>query len=118
MVGFVFNNNLYFKNLKNGNITQVTTDGAKNAIINGMCDWVYEEEFSFTRAFYWSPDSKKIAFIRFDESNVPEFTMQLYNDDMYPIHQTFKYPKVGEKNADVTAWVFEMARGKAVPKPI
>ncbi len=118
MVGFVFNNNLYFKNLKNGNITQVTTDGAKNAIINGMCDWVYEEEFSFTRAFYWSPDSKKIAFIRFDERNVPEFTMQLYNDDMYPIHQTFKYPKVGEKNAEVSAWVFEMARGKAVKADI
>ncbi len=118
MVGFVFNNNLYFKNLKNGNITQITTDGAKNTIINGMCDWVYEEEFSFTRAFYWSPDSKKIGFIRFDERNVPEFTMQIYKDERYPIQETFKYPKVGEKNADVTAWIYEMSRGKAVKADI
>lgn len=117
-VGFVFNNNLYIQNIKSGNVTQVTTDGAKNAIINGMCDWVYEEEFSFTRAFYWSPDSKKLAFIRFDESKVPEFTMQLYRGEMYPIHETFKYPKVGEKNADVTAWVYEMSRGKSVKTDI
>ena len=112
-VGFVFNNNLYLKNLKSNNITQITNDGTKNKIINGMCDWVYEEEFSFTRAFYWSPDSKKIAFMRFDESKVPEFTMQLYMDDMYPIHETFKYPKVGEKNAEVTAWVYDLSQTKA-----
>ncbi|MBK8056084.1 MAG: S9 family peptidase [Saprospiraceae bacterium] len=112
-VGFVFNNNLYFQNLKSGNITQVTTDGVKNKIINGMCDWVYEEEFSFTRAFYWSPDSKKIAYIRFDETNVPEFTMQLFKDGMYPENETFKYPKVGEKNAEVSAWVYELSRGKS-----
>ncbi|MBP6447232.1 MAG: S9 family peptidase [Saprospiraceae bacterium] len=112
-VGFVFNNNLYFQNLKSGNITQVTTDGVKNKIINGMCDWVYEEEFSFTRAFYWSPDSKKIAYIRFDETNVPEFTMQLFKGDMYPENETFKYPKVGEKNAEVSAWVYELSRGKS-----
>ncbi|MBK9565147.1 MAG: DPP IV N-terminal domain-containing protein [Saprospiraceae bacterium] len=55
------------------------------------------EEFSFTRAFYWSPDSKKIAYIRFDETNVPEFTMQLFKGDMYLENETFKYPKVGEK---------------------
>ncbi len=112
-VGFVFSNNLYIKNLKSNNITQITADGVKNKIINGMCDWVYEEEFSFTRAFYWSPDSKKIAFIRFDESKVPEFTMQLYMDDSYPIHETFKYPKVGEKNAAVTAWMYDISRAKA-----
>lgn len=112
-VGFVFNNNLYFKNLKTNNIIQVTADGAPNKIINGMCDWVYEEEFSFTRSFCWSPDSKKIAFIRFDESKVPEFTMQLYKDDIYPVHKTFKYPKVGEKNAEVTAWIYDLSRGKA-----
>lgn len=112
-VGFVFNNNLYFQSVKSGNVTQITTDGVKNKIINGMCDWVYEEEFSFTRAFYWSPDSKKIAFIRFDETKVPEFTMQLFKDGMYPENEVFKYPKVGEKNADVSAWVYEMSKGKS-----
>lgn len=114
MVAFTHNNNLYIRYLANDNVTQITKDGEKNKIINGLCDWVYEEEFSFTRAFYWSPDSKKIAFIRFDESKVPEFTMQLYNGDMYPENVTFKYPKVGEKNSDVTAWVYELSRGKAV----
>ncbi len=114
MVAFTHNNNLYIRYLANDNVTQITKDGEKNKIINGLCDWVYEEEFSFTRAFYWSPDSKKIAFIRFDESKVPEFNMQLYNGDMYPENVTFKYPKVGEKNSDVTAWVYELSRGKAV----
>lgn len=107
-VAFVFENNLFYKDLDNNKVIQITTDGIENNIINGLCDWVYEEEFSFTRAFHWSPDSKKIAFIRFDESQVPEFTMQLYSDDMYPKHETFKYPKVGEKNSDVTAWVFSL----------
>lgn len=112
-IAFVFNNNLYYKNLKNNNITQITTDGSVNKIINGMSDWVYEEEFGFTRAFYWSPDSKKIAFIRFDESQVPQFTMQLYNDEMYPTDQTFKYPKVGEKNAEVSTFIYDITQGKS-----
>ncbi len=112
-VAFVFNNNLYYKNLKNNNITQITTDGFKNKIINGMCDWVYEEEFGFTRAFYWSPDSKKIAFIRFDESLVPEYSMHLYTDSLYPVNVTFKYPKVGEKNADVSTLVYDISQGKS-----
>ena len=112
-VAFVFENNLYYKNLKNNNITQISTDGAKNKVINGMSDWVYEEEFGFTRAFYWSPDSKKIAYLRFDESQVPEFTMQLYNDGMYPVAETFKYPKVGEKNADVSAMVYDITQGRS-----
>ena len=112
-IAFVFNNNLYYKNLNNNNITQITTDGSVNKIINGMSDWVYEEEFGFTRAFYWSPDSKKIAFIRFDESQVPQFTMQLYNDEMYPTDQTFKYPKVGEKNAEVSTFIYDITQGKS-----
>lgn len=107
-IAFVFNNNLYYRDLENNKVVQVTSDGMTNKIINGMCDWVYEEEFGFTRAFYWSPDSKKLAFLRFDESMVPEFTMQIYSDDMYPKHETFKYPKVGENNSDVTAWVFSL----------
>ncbi len=113
-VAFVSKNNLYVQELSNNNVTQITLDGVENKIINGMSDWVYEEEFSFTRAFYWSPDSKKIAFIRFDESQVSEFTMQLYKGGLYPENETFKYPKVGEKNADVSVWVYEFARGKSV----
>lgn len=113
-VAFVFKNNLYYKNLKNQTITQITTDGEKNKIINGMPDWVYEEEFGFTKAFYWSPDSKKIAFIRFDEKEVPMFTMQLYDGSAYPMEETFKYPKVGQKNALVSAHLYDLSSGKTL----
>ena len=76
-IAFVYNNNLYFKDLTSNVITAITTDGEYNKIINGAADWVYEEEFAFAKAFFWSPDSKKIAFIRFDETEVKEFTMQI-----------------------------------------
>jgi len=105
-VAFVHKNNLYYKDLASGETVQITTDGLKNKIINGSTDWVYEEEFAFAKAFFWSPDGEKIAFIRFDESEVKEFTMTKYDDKLYPIYETFKYPKVGEKNADVSAHIY------------
>src|SRR5690606_35043443 len=89
--------------------TQITTDGKKNAIINGICDWVYEEEFVFVRAFDWSGDSKKIAFIRFDESEVPEFSMTVFNKQLYPEVETFKYPKAGEKNSKVSLHIYDLS---------
>ncbi len=113
-VAFVFGNNLYVKDLASGKETQITDDGKQNSIINGATDWVYEEEFSFARAFWWSPDSKKVAFLRFDESEVKEFTMTLYKDDVYPEYETFKYPKVGEKNAIVSAHIHNVSSGKTV----
>lgn len=113
-VAFVFDNNLYCKNLKTGKLTTVTEDGKFNHIINGAADWVYEEEFAFAKAFFWSPDSRKIAYIRFDETDVKEFTMQLYNDDLYPENVTFKYPKVGEDNAKVSAHIFHVDRQRMV----
>ncbi len=105
-VAFTFENDLYYKDLKTGVITQITQDGEKNKIINGSTDWVYEEEFSFAKAFFWSPDGAKLAFIRFNESAVKEFTMTRYNNDLYPEYETFKYPKVGEKNAEVSAHTY------------
>lgn len=113
-VAYVFRNNLYYKDLNTGSTIQITNDGKNNVIINGAGDWVYEEEFSLSRAFEWSPDSKKLAFIRFDESKVPEFTFQKYNDGLYPINETFKYPKVGEKNAEVSVHIFHCESGKLV----
>lgn len=111
-VAFVRENNMYYKNLVNGEITQITPDGKFNSIINGSADWVYEEEFAIAKAFEWSPDGNKIAFLRFDESAVKEFTMTLYNRDLYPEYETFKYPKVGEKNAIVSVHVFDIRTGK------
>jgi dipeptidyl-peptidase 4 len=111
-IAFVFENNLYVYDTKSRKSRQITKVGKKNEIINGMADWVYEEEFSFTRAFFWSPESTKLAFIRFDERDVPEFTMMRYQDELYPIYETFKYPKVGEKNATVTGFIYEVKSKK------
>ncbi len=102
-------NDLFVLDLLTKKTTQITSDGKKNAIINGITDWVYEEEFAFVRAFDWSADSKKIAFIRFDESEVPEFSMNIYKKDLYPTVETFKYPKAGEKNATVSLFVYDLA---------
>lgn len=111
-VAYVSGNDLYYKDLTSGEVTRITNDGKKNEIINGATDWVYEEEFAFARAFEWSGDSKKIAFIRFDESAVKEFTMTRYNDDAYPEYETFKYPKVGEGNANVTSHIYNLESKK------
>jgi dipeptidyl-peptidase-4 len=111
-VAYVMANNLYIKNLLNGEVTQVTTDGEANRIINGATDWVYEEEFGEDRGFYWSPDGRRIAFLRFDESAVPEFTMTNYRDELYPEYVTFKYPKVGERNSEVSVHIYDLERGE------
>ena len=110
-IAFAKQNNLFVIDLASGKTTQITTDGKKNAIINGITDWVYEEEFAFVRAFDWSADSKKIAFIRFDESLVPEFSMSMFHKDLYPTIETFKYPKAGEKNALVSLHIYDVNAG-------
>ena len=102
MVSYIHGNDLFVKNIKSGTVTKLTKDGKKNKIINGTTDWVYEEEFSITKAYSWSPDSKMIAFLRFDEREVPEFSMAMYGD-LYPEQYKFKYPKAGEVNSKVTA---------------
>ena len=102
-------NNLYVMDVASGNSTAITNDGEKNAIINGITDWVYEEEFAFVRAFDWSADSKKLAFIRFDERQVPEFSMDIYQKALYPTQEKFKYPKAGEKNALVSLHLVDVA---------
>lgn len=112
-IAFAKENNLYVYDIASKNTIQITTDGKKNAVINGITDWVYEEEFAFVRAFDWSTDSKKLAFIRFDETEVPQFSMDLYKKELYPTAETFKYPKAGEKNAVVSLHVFDVA-SKAV----
>ena len=109
-VAYVFNNNLYLKNLKSNSKKQITFDGQKNKIINGITDWVYEEEFAFVRAYEWSSDGNKIAFLRFNETSVPEFSMDIYGQDLYQTQQVFKYPKAGEKNAIVSLHVYDIVK--------
>ncbi len=108
-VAYTKNNNLFYVNLDDMLVVQVTNDGQRNSIINGSTDWVYEEELSFTKAFFWSPDSKKLAYYRFDESQVPEYTMQKWNKGaLYPENFTYKYPKAGEKNAEIQILVYHL----------
>ncbi len=114
-VAFVAQNNLFVKNLTTGVLIPITSDGKTNAIINGASDWCYEEEFELVRAFEWSPDGSKIAFLRFDESNIPEMTMERYTNGEYPELQTFKYPKVGENNATVTAFIYDLSTQTTLP---
>ena len=109
-IAFVRENNLYYKDLVSGKEVQVTFDGKRNEIINGAPDWVYEEEFGFSKAFAWSPDSRKIAFYRFDETRVRLFNMTMYGE-LYPEWYSFKYPKAGEENSLVTIHVYDLAKG-------
>ena len=108
MVAYVFNNNLYIKTLATGKEIQITTDGKKNEIINGVTDWVYEEEFAFVRAFDWNKTGTKIAYLRFDETKVPEFSMSIFGEDLYPEVTTFKYPKAGEENSLVSLQIYDL----------
>jgi len=109
-VAFVRENNLFVKNLISGNEQQITFDGQSGRIINGTTDWVYEEEFSVVKGFHWSPDSRKIAFMRFDESAVKEWNLTYYGD-LYPELYKYKYPKAGENNSLVTVHVFDIESG-------
>ncbi len=107
-VAYVSNNNLYLFDITSKNTKQITNDGVKNKIINGVTDWVYEEEFAFVRAFAWNSNGSKIAFLRFDETDVPEFSMDVYGTELYPNPHVFKYPKAGENNARVTLHMFDV----------
>ena len=111
-VAYVYDNNIYYTTLSTGATTQVTTDGKKNEIINGVTDWVYEEEFAFVRAFDWNKTGTKIAYLRFDEREVPEFSMDVYGKELYQKQHVFKYPKAGEKNSVVSLHMYDVASAK------
>lgn len=106
-VAYVKANNLFMLSLSDMQETQITTNGEFNKIINGTTDWVYEEEFAITKGFFWSPDSKKIAFYSFDESNVKEYTIPYYGS-LYPVQYTYKYPKAGEANSVISVLVYDI----------
>ncbi|HET9487551.1 MAG TPA: DPP IV N-terminal domain-containing protein [Chryseosolibacter sp.] len=114
MVAFVRNNNLFYVMLSDMREQQITDDGKFNEIINGTTDWVYEEELSFVVAFEWSPDGKKLAYYRFDESDVKEYNLQYWTGLLYPYDYRYKYPKAGEKNSTVEIWIHDLSTGKKV----
>ncbi len=109
-IGFVRENNIFFRVLDTKVEKQITFDGETNNIINGKPDWVYEEEFSFSQGFFWSPNSDKIAYYKFDESRVKMFNMTLY-EDIYPTWYQYKYPKAGEENSIVSIHIYNLNSG-------
>ncbi|MBK9483142.1 MAG: S9 family peptidase [Bacteroidetes bacterium] len=118
-VAYVFQNNIYYYDLTSHETVPVTEDGtyvsADNAgnIINGNCDWVYEEEFEFTKAYEWSEKGDFIAYYHFDQTEVPEFNFTVY-DKLYPTQYKYKYPKAGEKNSVVTIKIYHIEDEKTV----
>ena len=112
-VAYVKDNNLYIYDIAAKKTIAVTTDGKWNYIINGNCDWVYEEEFSFTRAYQWSPKGNYLAYYRFDETNVKQYEFTVF-DNSYNKQYEYKYPKAGEENSKVEIHIYETATGKDV----
>jgi len=111
-LGYVKNNNLFLYELSGGKETQITFDGT-DQILNGNFDWVYEEEFSIINGWEWSPDSKKIAFWRLDQTQVPQFKISLYTQKYLDFNE-YKYPKAGDPNSSVKIGIFSTETGKTV----
>ena len=111
-IAFIKNNNLFYKEISVNTETQITKDGEWNKIINGKSDWVYEEELELTRAYEWNAQSDKIAYLKFDERNVKEYSIPLYYDMQYPNYFRYKYPKVGEENSKVSVWIYDVMSKK------
>ena len=111
-VAYVNANNLFVKDISSGAITKITSDGELNRIINGATDWVYEEEFGLVQAFFWSPDGKQIAFYKFDESEVKEFSMDMFKNELYPSQYEFKYPKAGEDNSKLSIHLYNLEKNE------
>ena len=110
-VAYVFQRNLFVKDLESKKTTQLTYDGNYQTL-NGITDWVYEEEFGFVRAFDWNPNSKQLVFMRFDESKVPVFSMDIYGSDLYQFPYGFRYPKAGEENSTLELFVIDLETKK------
>ena len=113
-IAYVRDNNIYVVNIADGTEIQLTSDGKKNEIINGITDWVYEEEFAFVRAFEWSPDSKYISYLKFDEKEVPEISMDIFGTTLYPDQLKFKYPKAGENNSKVSLHIYSFENDSSI----
>lgn len=110
-LAYAKDNNLWLYDISTGNTVAVTTDGEQNKIINGTSDWVYEEEFAFTRAYAFSPDGRHIAYLRFDESEVPTAVVAALGKENGGQTRTFKYPRAGERNSTVTLHLYDIASG-------
>lgn len=108
MLAYVIDNNIWLTKFDFDTESQVTKDGELNNIINGVTDWVYEEEFGVTKLMEFSPDNSLLAFVKTNESDVKEFSFQLFNSSLYPESYSYKYPKAGEKNSTVATYIYDI----------
>ena len=113
-VAFVSDNNIFYQDLNSGKITQITADGKKNSILNGLADWVYEEEFGHAKLYEWTKNSDAIVFVKSNESEVHEMMIPIYGKQLYPSEMRFKYPKAGEKNSEVSAQLYRLDNSKTI----
>lgn len=111
-IAFIVDNNLFYQDLNSGKITQITEHGVKNKVLNGLADWVYEEEFGHARLYEWTKNSADILFVKLVETDVPEIYIPIYGKSLYPTEMRYKYPKAGEKNSVATAHIYHLADGK------
>ncbi|MBO6185208.1 MAG: S9 family peptidase [Chryseobacterium sp.] len=111
-ISFIVDNNLFYQDLNSGKITQITQHGVKNKVLNGLADWVYEEEFGHARLYEWTKNSADILFVKLVETDVPEIYIPIYGKSLYPTEMRYKYPKAGEKNSVATAHIYHLADGK------
>ena len=111
-VAFIYNRNIYIKFLKINVIKQITFTGGENTL-NGIADWVYEEEFGLVRAFDWDKNSKNLAYVVFDETNVPQYSMKIFGNNLYPFQYNFKYPKAGEINSSLDLKIYNLESEKS-----
>ena len=109
MCAYVSDNNIWIRKFDYDTEIQITRDGELNKVLNGVTDWVYEEEFAITNLMAWSPDSEILAFVRSDESDVPEYSMQKYGTGTYPTYYNYKYPTAGEKNSSVCVMAYNLS---------
>jgi len=113
-IAFIVDNNLFYQDLNTEKIIQITFDGKRNSIINGLADWVYEEEFSHADFYQWNKASDAIVFVKFDESNIYEMNIPVYSKNIYPKFITYKYPKAGEENSSITAHIYQLFANKTI----
>ena len=118
MISYVYQNNLYIYNINTKQTIQCTNNGKINNIINGATDWVYEEEFAIVKGYEWSDDSEYLAYYVFDESKVKEFSMDIFNSNLYPEQSKFKYPKAGEDNSIVEIFIFNLDKKEHIKAKI
>ncbi|MDY0930929.1 S9 family peptidase [Chryseobacterium sp. CFBP8996] len=111
-ISFIVDNNLFYQDLNSGKITQITEHGVKNKVLNGLADWVYEEEFGHARLYEWTKNSADILFVKLVETDVPEIYIPIYGKSLYPTEMRYKYPKAGEKNSVASAHIYHLADGK------